>query len=183
MKTIKLKFEQTQNRTITLVKAVYELDRNGKVKKDSSGKPIIKIPALKEKQECIIEYISPELKFDDDKTNEKIAVEILTLLAESYACAKQSGSTRYTLGNSDFVINGKFILYLNVDGQDYSLDDSGLLFVQNQQIRLSNIKLLAINMLRILQIADNKSPLLAESTFRKALTTKMIELSNTKRLN
>lgn len=171
MKTIKLKFEQTQTRNVTLVKAV----------KDAKGKE--KIPALKEKQTTTIQYISPAIEFVDKTKNEEIAVHILTLLAESYAVARQSGSTRYRLGTTDFVLNGKFVLYVNVDGQDYSLDDSGLLFVQNREVRLSNIKNLAVTMLQILQIADGKSPLIAESTFKKALTSKMVELSTTKKLN
>lgn len=110
MKTIALKLEQLNTKTVTIEKAIKDGDK------------VIK-PAIKVKEEETVLLKTKEKTFEDTEKAQNICFDFLKGIDLSLKLASQMGANSVDTGGGKFKLNGKFILYVTVDGLDYCLDE------------------------------------------------------------
>jgi hypothetical protein len=132
MNAIFVKLEQVKVKTITLDKGTPKFNDNGEKVKDENGKVVYSIPPTKEK---VSELVSISTKpLDVDKLNTiqgqtEAVTKVMQGIFNTLDYAKQGGSLVVNFGGSTFNLGGKFTLYVNIDGKDYTfLNDVDMTF-------------------------------------------------------
>lgn len=109
--------------------------------------------------------VSLKTKSFDVASNES-AVETCTKfvreIANSLNLAREMGAKAVKVGGVNFSFSGKFVLYVNIDGCDYSLDDVATIWDGSNKTENSfkNGGAFFVAMYQILRTADGKSALL-----------------------
>jgi predicted glycosyltransferase len=167
MKTIKLKLEQIATRKVKLSDAIKEKQKDGKIKTIE--------PAVYTSVKETVSINTAFIEFKDNKQAVNIALEFMTEFYNIVQVAKVCEQNFVTFGGTKFMLNKGFDLYLNVNGQDYSLADvmiNKLGAKLEIQFRLNRLDVLGKGILSILLASEGKNLLTSVSD------TKKIESSN-----
>lgn len=159
MKKVSLKFEQSNTTKVTIVKAVKT--------KNSKGETKVIVPALTESITTLVTCNTKELEYTNNDEAIKIVCEIVTAVNGSIQLAKQMKQNCFILGGYKFFINKKFNLYLNLNGQDFSLADVNTFMGISTEFKLSNLEQFAKGLYTIFQSAEGKNCILSLKDSKK----------------
>jgi hypothetical protein len=151
MRTIKLKLEQIATRKVKIADAIKEKQSDGKMKTIEQAV----YTSVKETVSINTAFI----EFKDNKQAVNIALEFMTEFYSIVQVAKVCEQNFVTFGGTKFMLNKGFDLYLNVNGQDYSLADvmtNKLGAKLEIQFRLNRLDMLGKGILSILLASEGK---------------------------
>jgi hypothetical protein len=183
MNAIFVKLEQVKIKTITLEGGIAKLDNEGKKVKDESGKVVYTIPPVKEKVKELISISTKPIEADKLTTIQgqiEAVTNVMKGIFNVLDYAKQSGSLVVNFGGSTFNLGGKFTLYVNIDGADYSfLTDVDVTFNGygtnadgRNEVSFKKLGDLLNQFFAVVRSSQGQSYLLPESIKKEMLTLK-----------
>jgi hypothetical protein len=103
-------------------------------------------------------------EYKDTEAAENICKEFILAIRHSLMTAQEMGATSIKVGNVNFSLRSKFVLYVDVNGQTYSLDDVFSIFegTNKTEVGFRNTKALFVAIYQIIRTAEGKSPLLTD---------------------
>jgi hypothetical protein len=117
-----------------------------------------------------------EKQFNDDSEAVNIVLEFINAISENLNLAREMNANGVKIGGVNFSFNAKFILYVSIDGNDYSLDDVKGLWdnADIEQSSFKNGKALFVSIYRILRKVEGKSIALTSEATKQA--TKLLSI-------
>ena len=184
MKTIKIKIEQLSTKKV----GVYEVQSLTKAQIKKGEKPK-KLKVDEVVTEEMFSFESKEVEVSK-MTNEQIALKFGGNIFNTIQHFKTS-KTKMFVNAYEFKPSQKFYLYLNVDGNDYNLDEFtnffsfdkqimklGSVGVKNDKISLGRYDILVMAILKILKGIEGKSLLISN----KDIETIKLSIANSVKL-
>lgn len=117
-----------------------------------------------------------EKQFNDDSEAVNIVLEFINAISENLNLAREMNASGVKIGGVNFSFNAKFILYVSIDGNDYSLDDVKGLWenADIEQSSFKNGKALFVSIYRIIRKVEGKSIALTSEATKQA--TKLLSI-------
>lgn len=116
------------------------------------------------------------VEFNDKEQATNICLSFIEQIHLSLNLAREMGANGVKIGGVNFSFNSKFYLYVNIDGNDYCLDDVTKFWEGKDRTELSfkNGKALFVAIYQIIRTSENKSPLLTNEASKNA--TKLLSI-------
>ena len=117
-----------------------------------------------------------EKQFNADTEAVNIVLDFIGAISENLNLAREMNAKGVKIGGVNFSFNAKFILYVSIDGQDYSLDDIKGIWANAdiEQSSFKNGKALFVSIYRILRKVEGKSIMLTQDANKQA--TKLLSI-------
>jgi hypothetical protein len=124
----------------------------------------------------LISLSTKQFQFNDNEEATKICLSFIESIGQSLNLAREMGANGVKIGNVNFSFNSKFLLYVNIDGLDYSLDDVPSIWEGTNKTENSfkNSKAFFVSIYQIIRTSQGKSALLTQDANKQA--TKLLSI-------